>query len=78
MNQQWHMVILDEAQAIKNYQAKRSQAALKINAKFRMVTTGTPVENNLNELWVIFHFINPGLLGSRDSFQKRFAAPIEK
>lgn len=74
----WRIAVLDEAQAIKNYQAKRSQAALKINAQFRMVTTGTPVENNLNELWVIFHFINPGLLGSRDSFQKRFAAPIEK
>ncbi|MGI5922452.1 MAG: SNF2-related protein [Lentisphaeria bacterium] len=74
----WRVAVLDEAQAIKNYQAKRSQAALKINAQFRMVTTGTPVENNLNELWVIFHFINPGLLGSRDSFQKRFAVPIEK
>jgi superfamily II DNA or RNA helicase len=74
----WRIAVLDEAQAIKNYQAKRSQAALKINAQFRMVTTGTPVENNLNELWVIFHFINPGLLGSRDSFQKRFAIPIEK
>ncbi len=74
----WRIAVLDEAQAIKNYQAKRSQAALSINADFHMVTTGTPVENNLNELWVIFHFINPGLLGTREDFQHRFVIPIER
>ncbi len=70
---QWRVAVLDEAQAIKNSHAKRSQAALEINAQFRIVTTGTPVENNLNELWSIFNFTVPGLLGSSESFQRRFA-----
>lgn len=74
---QWRVAVLDEAQAIKNAHAKRSQAALEIHADFRIVTTGTPVENNLSELWSIFNFIIPGLLGSRENFQHRFAAPIE-
>ena len=73
----WRVAVLDEAQAIKNSHAKRSRAALEIHADFRIVTTGTPVENNLSELWSIFNFILPGLLGSRDNFQRRFAAPIE-
>ena len=75
--QHWRIAVLDEAQAIKNSHAKRSQAASEINADFRLVTTGTPVENNLNELWSIFNFIIPGLLGSREGFQRRFATPIE-
>jgi hypothetical protein len=74
----WRVAVLDEAQAIKNYHAKRSQAAMNIKAKFRLVTTGTPVENNLNELWAVFRFINPGLLGPRDLFQRRFGIPIER
>ncbi|MDD3694821.1 MAG: DEAD/DEAH box helicase [Lentisphaeria bacterium] len=74
----WRVAVLDEAQAIKNYHAKRSQAAMNIKAQFRLVTTGTPVENNLNELWAVFRFINPGLLGSRESFQRRFGIPIER
>lgn len=74
----WRIAVLDEAQAIKNYHAKRSQAAMNIKAKFRLVTTGTPVENNLNELWAVFRFINPGLLGPRDLFQRRFGIPIER
>ena len=74
---QWRVAVLDEAQAIKNAHAKRSQAALEIHADFRVVTTGTPVENNLSELWSIFNFIIPGLLGSRENFQHRFATPIE-
>ncbi len=73
----WRVAVLDEAQAIKNAHAKRSQAALEIQADFRVVTTGTPVENNLNELWSIFNFIIPGLLGSREGFQRRFATAIE-
>ena len=73
----WRVAVLDEAQAIKNSHAKRSRAALEIHADFRLVTTGTPVENNLSELWSIFNFILPGLLGSRENFQRRFAAPIE-
>ncbi len=74
----WATVVLDEAQAIKNAGTKRSQAAMKLNARFRMITTGTPIENHLGELWNLFRFINPGLLGSLDSFTERFAAPIEK
>ncbi|MEA3359746.1 MAG: DEAD/DEAH box helicase [Thermodesulfobacteriota bacterium] len=74
----WQMVVLDEAQAIKNVFTKRSQAAMKLQAKFRLLTTGTPIENHLGELWNLFHFINPGLLSSLESFNKNFAVPIEK
>jgi superfamily II DNA or RNA helicase len=74
---QWHTVVLDEAQAIKNNTAKRSQAAMDLKADMRLVTTGTPIENRLSEIWSIFRFINPGLLGSLDTFNRRFAAPIE-
>ncbi|RMG73101.1 MAG: DEAD/DEAH box helicase, partial [Bacteroidetes bacterium] len=71
-------VILDEAQAIKNRQTKRSQAAKSLQAGFRLLTTGTPIENHLGELWNLFDFLNPGLLGSLDQFNTRFAQPIER
>ena len=74
----WHTVIIDEAQAIKNAATKRSKAAIKLKADFRVITTGTPIENNLGELHALFEFINPGLLSSREKFQRRFAAPIQK
>lgn len=74
----WHSVVLDEAQAIKNYAAKRSQAAMKLKTDFRMILTGTPIENHLGELWSLFEFINPGFLGSQKDFQERFAVPIER
>ena len=74
----WHSVVLDEAQAIKNAQTKRSQAVMALQAGFRVVATGTPLENHLGELWNLFRFINPGLLGSQDHFNSRFAAPIEQ
>lgn len=73
----WHSVVLDEAQAIKNAQTKRSQAATGLNADFRLAISGTPLENHLGELWSLFNFINPGLLGSQEDFGKRFALPIE-
>lgn len=73
----WSTVVLDEAQAIKNAQTKRSQAVMGLQAEFRMVATGTPLENHLGELWNLFRFINPGLLGSQDRFAERFAYPIE-
>jgi len=63
---------------IKNMATKRSRAAMKLNGRFRLITTGTPLENNLGELWNLFRFINPGLLGSIGQFNKRFASPIEK
>ncbi len=74
----WHTVVLDEAQAIKNAATKRSQAVMALQSDFRMVATGTPLENHLGELWNLFRFLNPGLLGSLDQFNQRFAAPIEK
>ncbi len=73
----WETAILDEAQSIKNVHTKRSRAALQIQAKTKIVLTGTPLENRLSELWTLFHFINPGLLGSYESFTKRFSDPIE-
>ena len=64
----WHLAILDEAQAIKNPQAKQTRAVKKIDALARIALTGTPVENRLGDLWSIFDFINPGLLGSAKEF----------
>jgi SNF2 family DNA or RNA helicase len=75
---QWQTIILDEAQAIKNSATKRSQAAMALQARFKLITTGTPIENHLGELWNLFHFINPGLLGSLSEFNERFAIPIER
>ncbi|WP_319419744.1 DEAD/DEAH box helicase [Pleurocapsa sp. FMAR1] len=74
----WQGVVLDEAQNIKNPAAKQSQAIREIPAGFRIALTGTPVENRLTELWSILDFLNPGFLGNRNFFQKRFAVPIEK
>jgi len=74
----WQMAVLDEAQAIKNAGTKRAQASLALQAGFRLALSGTPVENDLDELWSLFNFVNPGLLGLREGFQKRFAVPIER
>ena len=74
----WQSVVLDEAQAIKNWSAKRTQAAMNLSAGFRMATTGTPIENNLTELWTLFRFLNPGLLGARKKFNEKFVLPIQK
>jgi len=75
---QWQTIVLDEAQAIKNAATKRSKAAMRLNAKFRLITTGTPIENHLGELWNLFSFINPGLLGTYKQFNARYGIPIEK
>ncbi len=75
---QWHTVVLDEAQAIKNFQTKRSQAAMALVSNFRLICSGTPLENHLGELWNLFRFINPGLLGSLEHFNERYAGPIER
>ncbi|MEN8189399.1 MAG: DEAD/DEAH box helicase [Thermodesulfobacteriota bacterium] len=74
----WQTVILDEAQAIKNAATKRSKAAMALQAHFKLITTGTPIENHLGELWNLFHFINPGLLGTLVRFNERYAIPIER
>ncbi|MBB6252243.1 DEAD/DEAH box helicase [Nitrospirillum iridis] len=73
----WAMAVLDEAQAIKNADTRRAKAAQSLTAGFRLALTGTPVENDLDELWSLFQFVNPGLLGSREAFTKRFATPIQ-
>lgn len=65
----WHLAILDEAQAIKNPSTRQSKAAKQLKAYTRIALTGTPVENRLGDLWSIFDFINPGLLGSTNRFQ---------
>jgi non-specific serine/threonine protein kinase len=64
----WRNVILDEAQAIKNPGARQSQAVKALESKWRLALTGTPVENRLGDLWSIFDFLNPGLLGSARAF----------
>lgn len=74
----WQSVVLDEAQAIKNAATKRSKAAMRLDSRFRLITTGTPIENHLGELWNLFSFINPGLLGTFKQFNRRFGIPIEK
>ncbi|MGV0023893.1 DEAD/DEAH box helicase [Phormidesmis priestleyi] len=74
----WQTIVLDEAQSIKNFATKRSQAAMNLQGGFKLLTTGTPIENHLGELWNLFRFINPGLLGSLETFNQRFATPIEK
>ena len=74
----WHSVVLDEAQAIKNPTAKRARAAKRLRADFRIVTTGTPIQNNLMDLHSLFGFLNPGLLGSQDRFRANFAEPVER
>lgn len=74
----WRMVVLDEAQAIKNAETRRAQASQRLQAAFRVALTGTPIENYLDELWSLFNIVNPGLLGSQESFQRRFVTPIER
>jgi SNF2 family DNA or RNA helicase len=74
----WQGVVLDEAQNIKNPEAKQSQAVRELDAQFRIALTGTPIENRLSELWSILDFLNPGYLGPRNFFQRRFAVPIER
>jgi SNF2 family DNA or RNA helicase len=74
----WHAVVLDEAQNIKNPGARQTQAIRQIPTNFRLALTGTPVENRLTELWSIMQFLNPGYLGSRDTFRAQYVLPIER
>lgn len=75
---EWSTVVLDEAQAIKNPATKRARAARRLPARFRIVTTGTPVQNNVADLYSLSAFLNPGMLGSMRHFRKHFALPIER
>ena len=74
----WSTAVLDEAQAIKNPATKRARAARKLGARFRVVTTGTPIQNNVVDLYSLFSFLNPGMLGSLKRFRENFALPIER
>ncbi|CAN5495029.1 hypothetical protein BH11CYA1_BH11CYA1_13100 [soil metagenome] len=71
-------VILDEAQAIKNSGTKAAKAARSLKADYRLCVSGTPVENHLGELWSLFEFLTPGMLGDAKAFAKHFRTPIEK
>ncbi|MBX2866318.1 MAG: DEAD/DEAH box helicase, partial [Leptolyngbyaceae cyanobacterium MAG.088] len=75
---EWQGVVLDEAQNIKNSDAKQSKAVRELESDFRIALTGTPVENRLSELWAIMDFLNPNYLGPKNFFQRRFATPIER
>lgn len=74
----WQTIILDEAQAIKNPLAKKTQAVMTLKAQFKMILTGTPIENHLTELWSLFRFIQPGLLGSLKSFEEKFVGKMTR
>jgi len=77
LEREFCFVILDEAQTIKNPQAKVSQVARALRAEHRLCLTGTPMENHLGELWSLFDFVQPGLLGDRQQFQRHYRTPIE-
>ncbi len=74
----YYLIILDEAQTIKNPRAKVSTVARSLRAEHRLALTGTPVENHLGELWSLFDFAQPGLLGEERHFQRQYRTPIEK
>ncbi len=74
----WDTVLLDEAQNVKNPSSQQASAARSLKANHRIALTGTPVENHLGELWSIFQFLNPGYLGSLQTFRANLAIPIER
>ncbi|NLG86709.1 MAG: DEAD/DEAH box helicase [Firmicutes bacterium] len=74
---QWDGVILDEAQNIKNPLTQQAQAARSLKANYRIALTGTPVENNVGDLWSVMEFLNPGLLGNQAEFKRSFLVPIQ-
>lgn len=74
----WHLLILDEAQYVKNAATRGAAAIRQLDARHRLCLTGTPLENNLGELWSQFDFLLPGFLGSQPDFNKRWRNPIEK
>ena len=74
----WHLVVLDEAQNIKNASTGAAQVAAELDATHRLCLSGTPMENHLGELWSLFHFLMPGFLGSQKRFKELFRTPIEK
>ena len=76
-NYEFNSIILDEAQNIKNPNTITAQTKKKINARQRLCLSGTPIENNLFELWSLFEFLMPGFLGSQHAFQRGIVKPIK-
>ena len=76
--QPWHVLVLDEAQTIKNPLAEATKVAADLPARQRLCLSGTPLQNNLGELWSLFHFLAPGFLGSLRQFSARFRTPVER
>ena len=74
----FHYIILDESQNIKNPSSKAYKAIKQLKSRYKLILSGTPVENTVNDLWAQMSFINPGLLGSQSFFQNDFVTPIEK
>jgi superfamily II DNA or RNA helicase len=77
-NTHFHLVVLDEAQNIKNHRSRAHRAVSELECTHRLCLSGTPVENNLGELWALFEFLSPGMLGTAEEFRSRFRLPIEK
>jgi superfamily II DNA or RNA helicase len=75
---QYHLLVLDEAQNIKNSRSSSAKAVSSLKAKHRLCLSGTPLENHLGELWSLFNFLMPGLLGDETYFKKLYRTPIEK
>jgi len=75
---EFHLVLLDEAQQIKNAQTLAAKVVAQLHARHRLCLTGTPLENHLGELWSLFHFLMPGLLGDVSAFRRAYRTPIEK
>ena len=75
---EFHSVILDEAQNVKNPRAKAAQVLRRLKTRHRLCLTGTPLENHLGELWALFDFLMPGFLGERDAFRRVYRTPIEQ
>ena len=78
LGQAWHLVVLDEAQNIKNANTHAAQVVAELDTRHRLCLSGTPMENHLGELWSLFHFLMPGFLGSQARFKDLFRTPIEK
>jgi superfamily II DNA or RNA helicase len=78
LEQPWHLVVLDEAQNIKNASTHAAQVVGELQTRHRLCLSGTPMENHLGELWSLFHFLMPGFLGSQARFKQLFRNPIEK
>ena len=78
MQHSYHLLILDEAQTVKNAQSRSAEAVRKIDTRHRLCLTGTPLENHLGELWSQFDFLLPGFLGTAKQFTRHWRTPIEK